>query len=277
MRTFRNRRSGFLAGAAGLAVVAAGLGLVGPAAADAATGQQPGDLVLSPSSGGPGATPGWTTTTACPAADSADGAAIAVFDLQSNFIEVVTGVIPSSAVTSPGFGSASPNGAFAGTMGQIASSAGLDGHTVEFVVVCEASISAEAFVPEQSTFVTFDADGDWTTSATAPAPAEKTTTTLTASPDPATVDRSVTLTAVESAADGSHPAGTVQFLDGNADLGSPVAVNANGVASRSVTWSSADPGGATIGAWFSPTNATGFDASTGLLSLPVNRAGKAKH
>ncbi|MBO0730644.1 MAG: hypothetical protein J2P57_15415, partial [Acidimicrobiaceae bacterium] len=199
MRTIRNRRARLIAGTVGLAIAATGLGLAAPGVASAATGLQPGALVLSPASGTPVATPAWTTTTACPSTESAAGAGIAVFDLSGNFIENVTGEVAPSAVTTPGFGSASPgDGAFASDMGQIAAIGGLDSSTVEFVVACVNSLDPVDFLPEMSTFVTFDAQGNWTSSATPPPPpppgALNTATVLAASANPATVGQRVTLT-----------------------------------------------------------------------------------
>ena len=64
-----------------------------------------------------------------------------------------------------------------------------------------------------------------------------TTTTLTASPNPANAGATVTLTAATSAADGTHQAGSVQFAVGTTNIGSPVAVNASGVATTTTSFS----------------------------------------
>ena len=62
--------------------------------------------------------------------------------------------------------------------------------------------------------------------------AQATTTEVSASPSgSAQQNASVTLTATEAAADSSHPAGMVQFLQDGFDVGAAVAVNSSGVAS----------------------------------------------
>lgn len=97
-----------------------------------------------------------------------------------------------------------------------------------------------------------------------------TTTTLAASPTSATVGKAVTLTATEVATDGTHPAGSVQFAAGGTLIGSPVAVNASGVATTTTTFESAGPEAVT--AVFTPTQ-TKYKPSTGTLTLTVNTGG----
>jgi hypothetical protein len=63
-----------------------------------------------------------------------------------------------------------------------------------------------------------------------------TTTTLTASPNPVTAGATVTLTTTETAADGTTPAGTVQFGTGGTDIGAAVTVSAAGVATTTTTF-----------------------------------------
>jgi phosphate ABC transporter phosphate-binding protein len=94
-----------------------------------------------------------------------------------------------------------------------------------------------------------------------------TTTTLTASPDPATADVPVTLTAAESATDGTSPTGTVQFLIGGTNIGAPVAVDASGVATTTTAFTAS--GTDLLSAVFAPTSAS-YSESTGTLSLAVN-------
>jgi phosphate ABC transporter phosphate-binding protein len=95
-----------------------------------------------------------------------------------------------------------------------------------------------------------------------------TTTTLAASPDPATVGQTVTLTATETAADGSSPAGSIQFEVGSTTIGSPVAVDSTGTATTTTTFGA--PGAQSLSAVFTPTNITGYSASTGTFSETVN-------
>ncbi|MDQ2839435.1 MAG: Ig-like domain-containing protein, partial [Actinomycetota bacterium] len=99
----------------------------------------------------------------------------------------------------------------------------------------------------------------WTQIYPAAPTATATTTTLTVTPNPSTVGQSVALSAVETATGGSHPAGTIQFKDGSANLGSAVTVDAAGKASA--TSSTLTAGSHPITAVFTPT-ATGFSGST---------------
>jgi Bacterial Ig-like domain (group 3) len=269
MRDIRNRRTRVIAGAVGLTIAITSLSLAASGAASATNiGQQPGALALSPAKGGPHVTPSWIANTACPAAFSAAGAGIAVFDLTGNFIESATGQVAPSAVTSPGFGSASAgNGGFAANMGLIASIGQFDSSTVEFVVDCVSSLGPVTFFPEMSTFVTFDAHGNWTTSATQPV--QITTTTLSPSANPAVVDQPVTLTAVETAPHGSVPTGTMQFMEGKTKLGAPVPLDANGQASKPITFLTAKPSSEQLSAVFTPTDVTKFTPSTGKLTLAI--------
>jgi outer membrane protein assembly factor BamB len=94
-----------------------------------------------------------------------------------------------------------------------------------------------------------------------------TSTSLAASPATATPGEPVVLTATESASDGSSPTGTIQFEVGGTDIGSPVAVDANGVATTT-TWF---PAGGTeaLSAVFTPGSPS-YSGSTGTLSLTVD-------
>jgi hypothetical protein len=91
--------------------------------------------------------------------------------------------------------------------------------------------------------------------------ATTTTTTVTASPDPVAVGGAATLTATETAADATHPAGQIQFVLNGADIGSPVAVNSGGVATMMTTFTSAGP--QTVQAVFIPAAGTSYAESTG--------------
>jgi hypothetical protein len=102
-----------------------------------------------------------------------------------------------------------------------------------------------------------------------PVPVVGTTTTLTSSePTGATTGDNITFTATETAADSTHPAGSVQFKDNGTNIGTgPVAVNASGVAPLSIsTLSNATH---TITAVFTPS-VSGYSGSTGTLSQLVS-------
>jgi hypothetical protein len=76
----------------------------------------------------------------------------------------------------------------------------------------------------------------------------------------------VTLTATETASRGKHVAGHVQFEVGETDMGTPVAVNAKGVATTTTTFSTA--GKEALEAEFTPTSAR-YASSTGKFTLVV--------
>ena len=97
-----------------------------------------------------------------------------------------------------------------------------------------------------------------------------TTTSLTASPNPANAGTTVTLTAEESAADGTNPAGTVQFAADGTDIGSAVNVNASGVATITTTF--AATGQITLTAAYFPTSSSYF-FSQGTYTETVYPAG----
>jgi hypothetical protein len=88
-----------------------------------------------------------------------------------------------------------------------------------------------------------------------------TSVTFTASPNPAAVDASVRLTATISAADGTKPAGTVQFEVNGTAIGNPVGITSIGIASTSTTFSA--PGIVDLSAVYTPTssNYAGFTAT----------------
>ncbi|MGI8667280.1 MAG: beta strand repeat-containing protein [Jatrophihabitans sp.] len=92
-----------------------------------------------------------------------------------------------------------------------------------------------------------------------PVTATATSTTLSATPNPSTVGQSVTFAAVATGADSSHPAGTVQFKDGSANLGAPITVNAGG--SASLSNSALAQGTHSVTAVFTPSG-TGYTGST---------------
>lgn len=87
-----------------------------------------------------------------------------------------------------------------------------------------------------------------------------TTTTVSSSVNPSDLGQSVTFTATVTASAGT-PTGTIQFKDAGNNLGTPVALNASGVATFST--SSLTVGTHTITAEYS--GAAGFEASSGTL------------
>jgi hypothetical protein len=97
-----------------------------------------------------------------------------------------------------------------------------------------------------------------------PAAATATNTVLASSENPTVTGHSITLTAAESPA----AAGSVQFMDGATNLGSPVAVNGSGVATTTTSFSST--GAHNLSAVFTPTDTSSFSPSTGTLTETVN-------
>jgi Bacterial Ig-like domain (group 3) len=97
-----------------------------------------------------------------------------------------------------------------------------------------------------------------------PASKQATTTTLVASPVAGVVGQTETLTATESPA----VAGSVQFMDGATNIGSPVAVSA-GVATTTSTFTL---GSHSLSAVFTPTDTADNSGSTGTTTLKVNPA-----
>lgn len=93
---------------------------------------------------------------------------------------------------------------------------------------------------------------------------------LTASPSPATVAQAVTLTATVTAADGSSPAGSVQFQAGGTAVGSPVTVS-GGTASTTTTFAAAGP--ESLSAAFTSACTPAYNSSAGQLTLIVQAAG----
>jgi len=86
---------------------------------------------------------------------------------------------------------------------------------------------------------------------------------LSSSANEPTVGQTVVLTATVSATDGTHPAGSVQFLAGLTTIGSSVAVNGSGVATTTTAFAST--GFQPLLAVFTPTS-TSYGSSTGTYS-----------
>jgi hypothetical protein len=100
-----------------------------------------------------------------------------------------------------------------------------------------------------------------------PAQTAATETTLTASPNPAGAGQVVTLTATVTDG-GSTPTGSVQFSVGGTAIGSPVPLDASGVATTTITFAAA--GAESLLAAYTPGG--DYSSSSGTLSLPVDAA-----
>jgi hypothetical protein len=262
----RLRRGAVILGAVGLTVSA---GLLTAGSALAGVGSSPGDLTISPASG-PAATttPTWSTTIACPSGyqGSAD---VEEFLTNGTFVSSISQVI--EAPVSPISGAL-----FDGNVAALLATGGITTSapgTMEWAVGCysaEGSTGSVEYV--MSTFVTLAADGTYTTSATGPT-LTATTTTLTATPaNPVGSGASVSLSASVTAADGTTPAGTVQFEANGTDIGSAVAVNTGGTAAPATTTFTAPTTTSSVSepltAVFTPTS-TSYAGSTGTYTLNV--------
>jgi hypothetical protein len=235
------------------AVLVTAVSVLGTTPAHAAVG----DLSLSPSSG-PTSTAdiSYSTSTGCPAGFQGSASVQLIDPGTSQTLELSPW---NNSVTT----------AFSGTLdltwAQVAAQYYPDivGATSELAIVCH-------YLPfggdvgswdEPATYVHISADGTTYTETNSLVTA--TTTTLTALPSPATVGQSVTLTATESPA----AAGSVQFENGGAAIGHPVAVN-NGVAKKTTTFAAA--GTENLSAVFTPTDTTHNSGSTGTFALTVH-------
>jgi hypothetical protein len=246
----------------GVATATVGAMVLSAGAANAAVGKDPGAVALSPTSGPTSSSPTWATTTAC--ATGFQGSAVfKIVEPNGSTFSISGG---TNSVTAPF------NGTLLDPISFIISQLppGIpNGGTAELVVYCFSGASETGTSdPEMSTFLTISSDGTtYTTSSTGPSGPTATTTNLIASPNPAQVGATVTLTATESAADGTNPAGSVQFESGGTDIGTAVAVNGSGVATTTTTFSGA--GTVSLSAVFTPTNTTGYASSTGTYSETV--------
>lgn len=99
-----------------------------------------------------------------------------------------------------------------------------------------------------------------------------TTTSVTASTPFTTDGETVGLTATVASASGSgRPAGTVQFQTNGTDIGTPVTVNADGLAATTTRFVSTGNQTA-VWAVFIPADPAAFSASAGMISLVVDPA-----
>jgi hypothetical protein len=115
--------------------------------------------------------------------------------------------------------------------------------------------------------------GTWTEEYPVQGTSQTTTmTTLAALPTPsAQQGANVTLTATVTAADSTHPAGMVQFLQDGFNVGSPVAVDATGVAStQTIGLLPSAPSGTQLTAAFTPTDTATYSGSSAAISYTVN-------
>ncbi|MBI1378684.1 MAG: hypothetical protein GC157_14570 [Frankiales bacterium] len=113
--------------------------------------------------------------------------------------------------------------------------------------------------------------GEWTQVYPAPVYGTSVTTPVASVASPAAHGTSITLSATATAADSTHPAGTIQFKDNGAALGAPVAVDSSGAAT-SASFVPTD-GNHLYTAVFTPTS-TSYTASaeSAALSFDVTPA-----
>jgi hypothetical protein len=229
----------------------------------AAYGSAPGDLSLSPTSGALTTTAGYATTEGCPTGYQASAVVEGATTTAGSYISVSSVMDASAgAVLTAAF-----TGTLAAPMATIESLGGFaTGGTQELFVQC-ASETGDTGNTENvmSTFVTYNTATTYETEA-AP-PSTSTTTTLTSSNAAPTTCTSVTLTATEVAADGTNPAGSVQFLSGTSDIGGAVAVNASGVATTTTTFSTA--GTYSVTAVFTPTSSSYASSTSSAVTETV--------
>jgi hypothetical protein len=249
---------------AGTVAVTAAASLLGMATANATVGTQPGTVSFNPSSGSTSLTPTWSTTVGCPSG----------FQGSAVLREVAADGTSTATVSQAINGTANAfSGTLFGTIAQLqANDSFPNGGTQEWAVICFSGASLTgSSQPYMDTWLTYSADGStYTETNTPPAGPASTTTTLTASPNPAMVGQNVTLTATVSAS-GSTPSGSVQFQVGGTAIGSPVTVNASGVATTTTTFSAA--GAQSLSAVFTPSSTSAYNSSTGTYNENVQAAG----
>jgi hypothetical protein len=269
--TFGLKRLKRVAAVAGIGALVVGGAVLGSAQAQAATqfGTAPGALTLTPASGAGTVQPTYNST-ACPAADS--GAAHVFFIDPTTPAGTAFNNVNKDELTNLAPSVAAPfSGAFTFPIGNVPSDLSITTFptTVELAVWCTAAANGTgAGVWDQSTFVTFAANGSYTTSATPPAGPVTPTVTLTAT-SPAYAGQNITLTANVAASANGTPAGTVQFAVGGTNLGAAQTLT-NGVAS--FTTNTFPVGTAALTAVYTSSDATKWLTATGSLSLNVQTA-----
>lgn len=219
---------------------------IGVGTAQAAFPADPGQLTLTPATGNESTGLTATLSEACPA-----GSQALVGYISGPGVTEAQGIIQSSRPVATSF-------QMSGIFKDAFVSAGLSAPTGTFTVRI-ACLGADFFT-ETGSFVqtvnfTPRAGANNATYVTV-VPAAPTSTVLTQNNASGSFGDSVTFTA--DATDGV--AGSVQFKDGAANLGSPQAVNASGVAGFTTT--TLDVGTHPITAVFTPTNTAAFNPST---------------
>jgi hypothetical protein len=261
MRMVPLKRSAVMAGLISVAV--AGAALLMPAAARADVhnpphGSTPGALRISPATGTGDTVPNWSTTVGCPAGHNAAGAFLTGY-ANDNTAQQISGNVNPFPADAP-ISSTPMLGSMSAILSILLPTKSPE--TFEFAVQCEAS-SAD-FIPVMSEFVTFQADGSYTTSDSPPSGPTATTTTLTPSTTTVGDGGIVTFTATVAPA---AAAGHVNFLDGTTPLpGSPVTVT-GGTAQLAAPLSGQRAHNIT--ASFVPDDTTKFGASSGTTSVTV--------
>ena len=151
-------------GRTAMVLTVAGGMLVGAAGiAEASVGNNPGAVNLNPTTGAQTSKPTWATTVAC--SSGFQGSAV--------FREVHADGVTTNSISPVVNGTAAPfSGTLQATMAQIKSAGGIaTGGTQELVVVCFSGPSLQGSSDnEMNIFVTYNADGTYTTSTTQQVP-----------------------------------------------------------------------------------------------------------
>lgn len=189
----RIRRGALLLGVAGMTV---GAGLLTAGFAWAATGSQPGNLILSPGSGLATLTPTWSTTDGCPSGFQGS-AEMSEFKPDGSLASRISPAVNSGLTAAFG-------GTLDGSIGALLRFAGVTGgETAEFAIGCYNQGGATGSVEfVQSTFVTLSSDGSsYSTSSSGPSGSPSPTVTPTSTP-------TSTPTATPTSTPTSTPTGT---------------------------------------------------------------------
>jgi hypothetical protein len=242
----------------GATVAIAGVSLIGGAGvANAVLGTVHGAVTINPGTGPLTTVPTWSTTQGCPTGFqgslklqmvNADGTTLTSWSANVNGAANPVTNVPTVLNTAVGD--------FEGLGGFVA------GQTTELVVQCTSGASGTGSVQfVMDTFITFNTDNTtYSTSATPPAGPVTPTVTVSATPSTAQVGTSVTLTATVTANSAAVTTGTVQFSANGSAVGTPVAVNASGMASTSTSFTAA--GTQSITAAYQTGNASLFNNAT---------------
>lgn len=222
-----------------------------------------GNLCLFPASGSSSLTPAWTTLGGCPAA-YLFSAALYTLNADGSLGSRISPVVVN--VEGPVSGTL-----LADVAQDISGTGATGGEPDKWVVVCFSQPGGTGAMDyAQSMYVTLSADGSSYTTSSTPPPLTATTTTLTASPNPAAGGSRLTLTATVTVADGTNPAGSVEFEVGGSLIGGPVAVNADGVATTTSTTIFSVAGSYPLEAVYTPASSFAYASSTGTVTETVN-------